>query len=213
MHYFAPIAFQAPDTAWAAIGVMTSARFRAARADYRLRGYGLRRLTAFQTRSGMRYAAIWQWQGAAPDHVAHGLSRSEFESTVARMMRDGYSVTHVDATATDTGPQFAALFEKNPASEQRVLAGLTGTSYRAQAAALALDGFVPQQIAGYTDVGGARFAVVFTRRTGRTAARHAIPASAFAAVSEAMRAQGYELRDASGYVVRGRPYYSAVWEA
>ena len=212
MHYFAPISFKAPDTAWASIGAMTSARFRAARMDYRLRGYGLRRLTAFQTRSGMRYAAIWQWQGAAPDHVAHDLPRDAFESTVARMTEDGHVVAHIDATATDAGPRFAALFEKGSPSEQRVLTGLTGTEYRARAAALGLEGFRPRQIAGYTD-GGARFAAVFTRSPGQVEARHAIPASAFAAASRAMRAQGYELRDASGFVVRGKAYYSAVWEA
>ena len=47
--------------------------------------------------------------------------------------------------------------------------------------------------------------------SGYTAA-HAIAAPKFSARARLQLADGYALRDASGFVVAGRPFYSAVWE-
>src|ERR1700710_1742126 len=58
--YCAPIALSASDAAWTTTGLMTENEYRTALSTYRLRGYGLRRVNAFQTKQGIRYAAIWQ---------------------------------------------------------------------------------------------------------------------------------------------------------
>ncbi|MEJ1968510.1 MAG: hypothetical protein WDN03_07765 [Rhizomicrobium sp.] len=210
--YFAPIAIAAPDTAWATFTALTEQRYCAALADYRLRGYGLHRVNAFQTKAGMRYAAIWQWRRSAPDHVEHDMTLDAFRGAVDRLAQQGYALVHLDGSATRTGARFAGIWEKSQGPAQKVFADLTGAAYRQTAASLTAEGFHPQRIAGYTVGGQARFAAIFAGGAARMQAHHALAAPRFYALAIAALERGHQLRDASGYVVRGAPFYTAIWE-
>jgi len=207
------LSLAAGDTAWISAGNIEEQTFASASDRFAARGYGLRRLNAFQTRGGVRYAAIWQLGRPTPSKVLYGMTLSQFQSATALYAKKGCTLAHVDAAATNSGARFAAIWETPSTSAQQIFAGLTQDDLAATRTKLATEGFRVQQIAGYAPVGGAHFAAVFT--AGDVAAQQsdtAIAASQFRLRYRAMTAQGYTLRDASGYVAGGQPIYTAVWE-
>ncbi len=191
---------------------MTAREYRTASADYRARGYGLRRVNAFQTNRGVRYAAIWQLGHSAPAQIGHDMTAQEFQAAAARYARQGYALSHIDAAATNDGTRFAALWDKS-GQAQDVVTGLTAAAYTETAARLAASGYRPQHIAGYGVDGKATFAAVFAKNPQLVReARLDIPGWAFHSGARAMTAQGYTLKDATGYVAMGLPFYAAIWD-
>jgi hypothetical protein len=140
------------------------------------------------------------------------MTAAGFQAAADLYATENLSLAHVGAHATPAGARFTALWDKASGPAQKVFTGLTAAQYKRKVAALAAEGFRPGQIAGYAADGGVRFAAVFTNRAGAFEAHHAIAAAQFHARSAALLAQGYALRDASGFVVGGRPFVTAVWE-
>jgi hypothetical protein len=209
-----PLAFAASDTAWVGIAALSEDAYAKTSRSYAWRGYSLRRVNAFQTKKGMRYAAIWQYGRSAPTEARHNMTLAEFKGAADAFAQKGYVLAHVDGCATHAGTRFAAIWEKSSVAEQQMFADLTASEYEAKAAAMAVRGFRPQQIAGYAQDGQARFAAIFSKRANiRVDARHALPAAEYPVLAREMMARGYRLTDASGYVVGGTPFYTAVWEA
>jgi hypothetical protein len=210
--YTAALAFPAPDTAWKT-ALCDGAGFRAAHAAYRLRGYGLRRLNAFETKAGTRYAAIWQYGLQGAERVHSDMTPAAFRQHVERLAAQGYALSHVDARATASGARFAAIWNRSQGPAPRVFADLNAAQYRVRLGALASQGFRPRQVAGYASAGEVRFAAIFANDAGRHMQPElAIPAADFHAHAMTMMAQGHRLRDASGYVLGKQPFYTAVWE-
>jgi hypothetical protein len=200
------------DTAWVSVGNLDEQAFAAASTRYAARGYGLRRVNAFQARDGVRYAAIWQLGAKAPAKVLYGMTLSDLRGAAELYARKGYDLVHVDGAATASGVRVAAIWGETSGSAQQVFAELTQAELAATHAKLALQGFGVRQIAGYVSGGAARFAAVFTAGAGGLAESDpAIAASQFQTRHRTMTAQGYRLRDASGYVAGGQPRYTAVW--
>jgi len=210
--YTAALSFPAPDTAWKTAS-RSDSEFRATHAAYRLRGYGLRRLSAFETRQGTRYSAIWQYGLGGAERVRTGMTLTAFRDSVERFAAEGYVLAHVDASATGSGARFAAIWDRSAGPAPRVFADLTAAQYREQRDSLTSKGLRPLQIAGYASADEARFAAVFASDTGqKRQVELAIPAVDFHSHAMIMLAQGHRLRDASGYVVGKQPFYTAVWE-
>lgn len=199
----ASIALEAPDTAWQTAGMMDEQAFHEATAAWRLRGYGLRRVNAFQTRGSVRYAAIWQLGRSAPADVRTGMDLATFRATAARHAANGLAITQLDAAGTNDGARFSAIWERTYAM-QTVHAEMSELDF-------ALQGRVPQLVAGYATSGSVRFAAVFGATSGAQTDL-ALAVSDYPARARAMQAAGYELRDASGYSVGGKPFLTAVWE-
>lgn len=210
--YCVAISFPAPDTAWKT-AFLTDADFTAADARYGLRGYGLRRLNAFETKDGTRYAAIWQFGFEAPAQVRRDMTLTELQSDVKRLAAAGHSLSHIDARATASGPRFATIWSRSPNPQQRVITDLTAAQFAAQRGTLAAGGLHPVQVAGYATGDEPRFAAVFASDAGqRRQVELAVAAMDFHRHSMLMMSQGHKLLDASGYVVGKQPFYTAVWQ-
>jgi hypothetical protein len=207
-----PIALSAPDTAWVAMATLTESALHTALRTYDRRSYGLRRINAFQTRAGIRYAALWQWGRAADTNMRHGMTAAEFEDRAGAMTSKGFAPVHIDAVATASGPRYAAIWEKASRMD-KVFANLTATELQAQGAVLGADGYRAVHLAAHAQNGAARFAAVFSRTGGAVESDHAVPASEIDARSVALAARGLALRDANGYVVGRKPFIAAVWGA
>lgn len=210
--YCAAISFSAPDTAWRT-AFLSGTDFRDADAAYNRRGYGLRRLSGFETNGGTRYAAIWQFGHEGAAEVRYDMTPPAFQSELDRFTAAGYSLSHVDAHATASGPRFAAIWRRSAGPQQRVATDLTAAQFDVQRGALAAEGFHPTQIAGYATKGEPQFATVFVK----DAAPHrqvelAVVAAEFHGHAMQMTSRGHRLTDASGYVIAKRPFYTAVWE-
>lgn len=206
----ATLSLTAGDTAWLSVGNLTQSEFVAARQANRQRGFGLRRVNAFQSRAGLRYAAIWQRGHLGPSQLAHGMSAAEFRAGFAAYAAQGFALAHLDAAADG---RFAAIWEKSAGAAQKVFTGLTRPELEMRRAELAGQGYRLQQIAGHAPDGEARFAAVFTNAPGVPhQVELAIVADAFAVRNRGLRQQGYLLRDASGYALHRQAFFTAIWE-
>lgn len=208
--YCAAISFSAPDTAWKT-AFLTGDDFKAADTRYGTRGYGLRRLSAFETKHGTRYAAIWQLGFEHAANVRHDMTLTEFRGDLDRFAAAGYSLSHVDAHATALGPRFAAIWSHSR-SHQRVIADLTAAQFNAQRDVLAAEGMHPVQVAGYATANEPRFVAVFAGDADRRQVDLAVAAVDFHRHSMLMMSQGHRLLDTSGYVIGKQPFYTAVWQ-
>ncbi len=209
--HFATLSVRAPDTAWIAIDTLDEAGYRQAFDKYAWRGYRLRRLSAFQTRKGTRYATIWQLASGAEWKTRHAMTGTEFEQASADFAAQGYRLTHVDGGTAPSGPRYAAIWERGNGAGQHCFAALTSADYKEKSETLSAKGFRPRQISGYAVDNQARFAALFEAGSA-TVADHQMTAAAFQGKSDAMTAQGYRLTDASGHMLGGQPMFSGVWE-
>jgi Bacterial tandem repeat domain 1 len=211
--HFAAISIPSGDTAWMSLQNLDERAYHEASAKFALRGYGLRRVNAFQTKGGMRYAAIWQLAQGPARESRHDMTPEQFRELGDRFAADGYRLTHVDGCATNAGTRFAAIWEKRTAPKQEVFAALTNAELKRNFAELTAQGYRPRRIAGYGPHGRTLFAAVFEPdNAGDWRVHHAMTVSGLRTQSNAMFAQGYRLSDASGYVVRGRPMFSGIWD-
>ncbi len=213
MPHAATLSLRSTDSAWVAIASLDDSAFADAATKYKMRGYRLRRVNAFQTRAGMRYAAIWQLSPGFDQRERHAMSRAQFEQASVRSAAQGYRLSHVDGSATHDGARFAAIWERGTGAAQHSFAALTADGYKSKLAELGAQGFRPRQISGYADGGQSRFAAIFEKAsTIAWDADHAMTAAAFEKKTAVMSARGYSLFDASGHVAGGQPVFSGVWE-
>src|SRR5690242_2070198 len=133
--YSTMIWISGPDTAWHAMSSLDETKYRMMNSGYKKRGYRLRRVSAFNTHAGIRYAGVWERTSGPDWHSRHGMTRKEFEHACAEFAGSGYRLAHLDARIG-----FAAIWEKGDASVQRVLTGLNGADYNTQSAALVAQG-------------------------------------------------------------------------
>lgn len=210
---YAFLSLEAPDTAWKTAGMMDEATLHDTTATLRRRGYGLRRVNAFQTHRGMRYAAIWQYRRAAPARVQTGMDVTAFRAAAAWHAQQGLAIGQIDAARTEAGTRVSAIWEPASNNRQKVYADLSDADFTQHVSSHAAEGLVPRFVAGYASGDGARFAAVFdSARSASVQTDLSVLASEFPSRSHAMNAAGFILRDASGHAVNGRPFITAVWE-
>jgi hypothetical protein len=197
-----------PDAAWYAVDTMDAVKYRMTNHYYRLRGYRLKRVSAFNTAEGVRYSAIWQ-QAAGPEWVTrHNMTRESFETHNADYARDGMRVVHLDARQ-----RYAAVWERGDVSTQQVVTGLSLGDFEAKLAELTAQDYRPARISTTTAVGQPQFAAVFEKNDGRAwQSRHELSATDFRKVNTALGAEGYRLFDASGHMQNGKARLAGIWE-
>jgi hypothetical protein len=208
IEYAAMIWIAAPDTAWFAASSLTATAYGMNNVSLKKRGFRLRRVSAFDTRGGVRYAAIWE-RASGPDwHSRHGMSLDEFRGACAEMAGSGNRMTHVDARVG-----YAAVWEKGDASSQQILTALAPADFDAQSAALAAQGFRPLRLSLSGAGGEPRLTGIFEKRNG--APWQALPRMTLADLQKnqaAMSAKGFRMTDASGRMIAGQPTFSGIWQ-
>ncbi|GEM_PF-2444509 len=202
------IAIASPDAAWYAVDTLDDTAYRMFTRQGKKRGYRLRRVSAFNTQEGVRYAAAWE-QLAGPDwHSRHAMTRQAFDALNAGRTRNGFRLTHVDARLG-----YAGIWEKGDASSQQVFSQLTVGDYQQQATTLAGQGLRPTRISLGVESKSVFVAAIFDKDSGAPWQANAQMTSAeFHKANATMKAQGYRLRDASGQMLSGKPVFSGIWD-
>jgi hypothetical protein len=205
--YASMIWIAAPDTAWFAASSLSATAYGMNNVSLKKRGFRLRRVSAFDTRGGLRYAACWELASGPDWHSRHGMSLDEFRGACAEFAA-GHRMTHVDAR---TG--YAAIWEKGDSTSQQILTALSAGEFDTQSAALAAEGFRPLRISLSGARGEPRLTGIFEKSSG--AAWQAFPRMALADLRKteaAMTAKGFRMTDASGRMIAGKPLFSGIWE-
>jgi hypothetical protein len=175
---------------------------------YKKRGYRLRRVSAFKTKVGVRFSAIWEKISGPEWHSGHGMKLAAFESKTADYARKGFRLAYVDVR-----DNYAAIWEAGDPSTQRVFSAITADEYQQQLAALTPQGFRPTRISGLAEGATSRFAVIFEQDTSvEWQARLQLSYADFRKACATMNAQGYRMTDASGHMASKKPSFTGVWE-
>ncbi len=203
----APIWIPSSDTAWYAVDTMSPGLYAGNNKTYKKRGYRLERVSAFKTREGVRYAAIWELASGAEWHSRHGMIQAEFEQAHSQYGK-GWRMTHVNAHQG-----FAAIWEKGDGSAQQVLTSLSAPDFQTQMAQLTSQGLRPLRISASTDGHAPRFTAIFEKSDGTEwQAQPVMNESQFAHTSATMSQRGFKLVDASGVMLGKKPSFSGIWE-
>lgn len=207
IEYASMIWIAAPDTAWFAASSLSATAYGMNNVSLKKRGFRLRRVSAFDTRGGVRYAACWELASGPDWHSRHGMSLDEFRGACAEFAA-GHRMTHVDARVG-----YAAIWEKGDPASQQILVALAPADFDAQSASLAAQGYRPRRISLAGAGGEPRLTGIFEKSTGT--AWQAFPHLALADLRKteaAMTAKGFRMTDASGRMIAGKPLFSGIWE-
>ncbi len=206
--YTAVISIAAPDAGWYDVYSLEESRFRVMNHDFKKHGYRLRRVSAFNTRDGVCYAALWQLAPGPEWESMHAVKPADFEKAIADFKQRGYRMTHIDARVN-----YAAIWERGDNALQQVFVGLTLLEFEQQLATLTAQGLRPLRISATAAGSAPSFAVIFDKATSAVwQSKHQLAAADFVKADNAAKAQGYRLSDASGYMLGGKPNFSGIWE-
>ncbi len=207
--YTAMIWVAAPDTAWYDACSLEDSQYRVMNHNFKKHGYRLRRIGAFNTKEGIRYAALWELASGPAWESTHNMPLAKFETAQKDFKQSGYRMTHIDAREN-----YAAIWEKGDNTSQQVFTGLTLLEYEQQYAALTAQGLRPYRISATTQEGSPVFAAIFDKASANVPwqAQQEMGPAAFATTNKAMIAKGYRLADASGHMLGGKPSLSGIWE-
>lgn len=205
--HYAEVSIAAPDTAWYAIDTLDGPKYRMTNTFYKKRGYRLRRVSAFKTKEGTRYSAIWELTSGPEWHSAHGMKQAAFDSKTASYAGKGYRLAFVDARV-----DYAAIWERGDASTQQVFSSLSSSDYQQQLAALVPQGYCPVRISSLMGGGESRFAVIFEKQSVDWQARLDLSFTDFRSTCASMSAQGYVMTDATGHLLNKKPAFSGIWQ-
>jgi hypothetical protein len=203
----APIWIPSSDTAWYAVDAMTAAVYSGTNSLYKKRGYRLERVSAFKTKEGVRYAAIWELASGPEWHSSHGMSLADFNQARG-LYAKGWRMVHVNAHE-----KFSAIWERGDGSAQQCLVALSASDFEQQASQLASQGLRPLRISTSAEGNTPRFTAIFDKNDSSAwQAQHAMNAAQFDRANAAMLSQGYRLTDASGVMLGKRPNFTGIWE-
>lgn len=195
------------NTAWYVIDTMDHAAYRATNHKYKMRGYRLKFVSAFEAHEGRRFAAAWQLAGGPDWHTNHNMSRPKFEKERDDYARRGYRMTYVDARAN-----YSAIWEQGDASSQQIFSQLTKDEYEGKLAQLAADGYRVISLSAYAEGSSSHYAAVFDKAAGpATQAHHHMTAAQFGNAQATLAKRGWRLLDAGGHMAAGKPLFAGVW--
>jgi hypothetical protein len=207
VRYTAPIWIPSSDTAWYAVDTMTAAMYGATNSLYKKRGYRLERVSAFRTKEGVRYAAIWELVSGPEWQSRHGMSIADFNLAHGQYDKT-WRMAHINAHE-----RLSAIWEKGDGTIQQVLVALSRTDFESQAGQLTSQGFRPLRISTSAEGNTPRFTALFEKNNGSVwQSQHLMTAVEFDRVNARMLSRGYKMTDASGVMLGNKPSFTGIWE-
>ncbi|MEM7052041.1 MAG: hypothetical protein AAF604_20400 [Acidobacteriota bacterium] len=198
---------------WVARHGLSPSRYQSEFNKWTRAGYRLTDVTGYSENGKERYAAVWE-KKSGPRWVArHGLSSSAYQAEFDRRRRAGYRLTHVSGYCIGTRIKFAAIWEKRSGPAYVARHNLTSSRYQAEFNKWTRAGYRLAHVSGYSDGSRARFAAIWEKRSGPAyVARHNLTSSRYQAEFNKWTRAGYRPTLVSGYSVKGKHLYAAIWE-
>ncbi|WP_298419396.1 serine hydrolase [uncultured Kordia sp.] len=143
----------------------------------------------------------------------HGLSSSQYQTEVNNYVGKGYKLAYVDGYYVNGKTKFAGLWVKGDPSQQILRHNLTETQYQAEFRKNHDKGFRLVHVDGYSNGKKALYAAIWEKQSTRgLRARHGLTSKQYTAEFRKNKNDGYRLVHVSGYGVKGKDYYAAIWK-
>ncbi|KAF9953708.1 hypothetical protein BGZ72_005223 [Mortierella alpina] len=142
-----------------------------------------------------------------------GLTAAAFQTQFNNYVNQGYRLTHIDGYGLNNVAYYAAIYEQTSGPAWIAKFGLTSAGYQEQFNTLVKDGYRLKKINGYTVNGSERFAAIFDKSAGAAwVAKHNLDAAQYQAAFNTYVAQGYRLKQVSGYAIGNSVRYAALFD-
>ncbi len=143
----------------------------------------------------------------------HGMSSKAYQDNFTKFSKKGFRLTAVDGYLVNGKIYYAALWEKGNTSGLVARHGLTGKQYQAEFSKWSSKGYRLIHVDGYSDGKRARYAAIWQKGSqAGLKARHGLTGKQYQAEFTKYHKAGYRLVHVSGYGVKGKLYYAAIWK-
>lgn len=143
----------------------------------------------------------------------HGMSPAEYQSAFTTNTGNGYRLTQVEGYTSNGAEKYIALWEKVSGGAYVTQHSMTASEFQTAFNTYTAQGYRLTRISGYTVNNVPQFAAIWEIKSGGAwVAKHNMTASEYQTNFNTYTAQGYRLKDISGYVVNGTEYFAAIWE-
>ncbi len=148
------------------------------------------------------------------DYAArHQLSSTQYQAEVTKFHKAGYRLTYVDGYYVNGKVKFAALWKKGKTSGLIARHNLTSAQYQDEVTKHHKNGYRLIHVDGYYDGKKVLYAAIWNKQsTSGLRARHGLTGAQYAAEFKKNKNDGYRLVHISGYGVKGKAYYAAIWK-
>lgn len=178
-------------------------------------GYRPVQISGYSDSNEVLYAAIFEKVSNSPAWVArHGLTATQYQTEFDKMKQQGFRPVQVSGYGIGSSAHYAAIFEKAPAGSIWVARhGLTFAQFQAEFDKMNKLGYRVTDLSGYNVGSTDYYAAIFEKISGPAwVVRHGMSSSAYQTEFNNLRAQGYRLKQVSGYRKNGDPHFAAIWE-
>lgn len=180
--------------------------------ELKLQGFRLIQVDGYRVGTEVFYAAIWE-KSAGPAYVTHhGLSSSDYQAKFNFYKRRGYRLVLVDGGGGNTA-FYSAIWERRSGPRYISHHGMSGADYQQKFDQYKQQGYRLTWISAYGVGNSAQFAAIW-EQTGGPAyiVQHGMSSSDYQMKFDQYTAQGYRLKQVSGYNLGNTDYYAAIWE-
>lgn len=208
--------FIAPGTAPTATGTLQGTQIDA-RLDfsdiYNAQGTTAQGERVTMSRFTTRFAAVFEPNDGAAFAARHGIDAATYQQTFDSLLADGFRLTSVCGYSEGPEARYNAVWVKKDGPAFQARHGLTAQQYQETFDAMVQQGFRLTCVSGYAEAGQPRYAGIWEQREGPAwQARHALSRQQYQQAFDEMAAQGFVLRQVSGYRVGVDVQFAAIWE-
>ncbi|KAL2835296.1 hypothetical protein BDW59DRAFT_156111 [Aspergillus cavernicola] len=201
---------------WHAHYRMTPSEYQQTFDHYTSLGYVLNSVSGYERASEANYAAIFEQTDRGAWRSNHGMTSAEYVAKNAGFEEQGYHVRQVNGYNVDGEAVYAAIWEVEPEEVHKRITyhNLTASEMQERVDCYMKEGYRPSHISGYEIGGSPYFAVIFEYIADDAAwwAWGQLSSSEYQARFDEYLADGYRLRDVSGYSVGDDVFFVGIWD-
>jgi Bacterial tandem repeat domain 1/Papain family cysteine protease len=165
------------------------------------------------TRFEQRYAAVWEPNDGTAWRAFHGTPSADYQSLFDAQAAEGLRLTGIQGSAQATTSEIASIWRAQDGAGWSASHGQSADDYQRSFDQNTARNQRLVNVTGYAERGQARFASLWTDSAGRGwKARHGMDSAEFQAEFDRALAEGFALRQVSGYRDGIERRFVALWE-
>lgn len=142
----------------------------------------------------------------------HNLTPKQYQNEVNKNHKNGFRLVYVDGYNVNGNVKFAALWKKRNTKGLLAKHGLSSTAYQKEVKKNHKKGYRLVFVDGYNQNGKATYAAIWNKqKTKGLRAKHGLTSKQYNAEVKKNYKDGYKLLQVSGYGIKGKAYYAAIW--
>ncbi|WP_452225663.1 serine hydrolase [Lacinutrix chionoecetis] len=143
----------------------------------------------------------------------HGMSSNKYQENFTKFSDKGFQLISIDGYLVNGKIYYAALWKKGNTSGLVARHGLTGQQYQEEFNKWREKGYQLIHIDGCSDGNKAIYAAIWQKGgQGNVRAKHGLTGKKYQEEFNKNHEDGYRLIHVSGYGVKGKLYYAAIWK-